>query len=130
MKYNTKYLFSFDSEKEMIQFLDENSLEIDYLKSKINFKNVIDKKTKEYKGSFKVIINEEDYESSEFQWWEAIPHQYVKINEASALTGLKPSTLRNLAYRNEVPYYKQGKFIVFNPEELKDWVEQRTKKVK
>jgi len=55
---------------------------------------------------------------------------YIKINEASTLTGLKPSTLRNLAYRNEVPYYKQGKFIVFNPDELRQWIKDRTKKVK
>ncbi|HQB10016.1 MAG TPA: helix-turn-helix domain-containing protein, partial [bacterium] len=50
--------------------------------------------------------------------------------ERSITTGLKPSTLRNLAYRNEVPYYKQGKFIVFNLDELKEWLEDRTKKVK
>lgn len=64
----------------------------------------------------------------EFQWWKAVPNQYIKINEASTLTGLKPSSLRNLAYRNEIPYYKQGKFLVFNPEELIKWIENRTKK--
>ena len=55
---------------------------------------------------------------------------YIKINEASVLTGLKPSTLRNMVYRNEIPSYKQGKFIVFNPDELRKWIEGRTKKVK
>lgn len=113
----------------MIEFLEQNGLEIDYLNSKINYKNVIDKKTKQYEGSIKIFLNEDDYESSEFQWWKADPNQYVKINEASDLTGLKPSTLRNMVYRNEIKYYKQGKFIVFKDDELKEWIENRTKKI-
>ena len=55
---------------------------------------------------------------------------YIRVKEASELTGLKPSTLRNIVYMNQIPYYKQGKFIVFNPDELRQWIEDRTKKVK
>lgn len=129
MKYNIRYRLTLDNQNEMIEFLEENGLEIDYLKSKINFKNVRDKKTKEYQGSIKVIVNDEDYESSEFQWWEAVPNQYVKINKASELTGLSVNYLRNLVQRGEIPHYKQGKFTVFSKEELIKWVENRTNKV-
>lgn len=54
---------------------------------------------------------------------------YIRIKEASDLTGLKPSTLRNIVYMNQIPYYKQGKFIVFKDDELKEWIENRTKKI-
>ncbi len=55
---------------------------------------------------------------------------YLKIKEASELTGLSVNYLRNLVQRGEIPHYKQGKFIVFNHDELKQWIEDRTKKVK
>ena len=52
----------------------------------------------------------------------------IKIKEASELTGLKPSTIRNLVCSGELKAYKQGKFLVFRPEELKEWLEKRTEK--
>ena len=53
---------------------------------------------------------------------------YIKIKQASELTGLKETYLRNLAGRGEIPCYKQGKFLVFKPEELKEWIKSRTEK--
>ena len=54
--------------------------------------------------------------------------EYIRIKQASELTGLKVSYIRNLAGRGEIPHYKQGKFLVFRPEELKEWLEKRTEK--
>ena len=54
--------------------------------------------------------------------------EFLRIGEASEITGLNASYIRNLAGKGLVPSYKQGKFLVFKPEELKQWVQDRTKR--
>ena len=52
----------------------------------------------------------------------------LTVKELSGIFNLKLATIYALAARDEIPYYRIGKSIRFNIEEIKVWLEQ--KKVK
>lgn len=49
--------------------------------------------------------------------------EFMDIDEASHFLKLKKSTVYQLVFRKEIPYYKSTKKLLFKKNELVDWVE-------
>ena len=50
---------------------------------------------------------------------------YLSVDEAAALTGLKPQTIRLRASRNTIPVSRAGSRLRFLESELRDWMKSR-----
>ena len=50
--------------------------------------------------------------------------KFIDVNGAAELLGLRPSTIRKRVLIREIPFYKIGARIVFDPDELAMWREQ------
>ena len=50
--------------------------------------------------------------------------QYIRIDEASRLTGICPKTLRNMASAGRVPCYKVAG-LLFKASELEEWMQSK-----
>lgn len=50
--------------------------------------------------------------------------EFVDLDEASKFLKLKKSTIYQLVFRKEIPYYKSTKKLLFKKNELVDWVEK------
>lgn len=62
----------------------------------------------------------------------AIPstEQPLNIKQAAELLNLKVPTVYGLVHKEQIPYYKRGKFLYFNRRELLDWVQAGRVKTK
>lgn len=49
--------------------------------------------------------------------------EFMDLEEASQFLKLKKSTIYQLVFRKEIPYYKSTKKLLFKKNELVDWVE-------
>ena len=51
--------------------------------------------------------------------------QYLSIDEAAKLLGVKRSTVYAWTHRREIPHYKVGKHLRFVPDELDSWIQSK-----
>lgn len=51
----------------------------------------------------------------------------IDVDEVSVITGLKIPQIYKLTHRNEIPFKKFGKRLVFSRKEILQWVERQTK---
>lgn len=49
-------------------------------------------------------------------------NHYLTTEQAAAMLGVAPGTVRGWVLRRSVPFYKIGGAIRFDPQELRDWV--------
>ncbi|MEO6653113.1 MAG: helix-turn-helix domain-containing protein [Ilumatobacteraceae bacterium] len=47
--------------------------------------------------------------------------RYLTIDEVAELLGVKPCFVRRLVWERRIPYYKIGKFVRFDPDEIEAW---------
>lgn len=59
---------------------------------------------------------------------EPISEHFLTAQEAAKLLGIKVSTLYCKVSNREVPYYKHGKILQFDRNELVEWVQAARKK--
>lgn len=50
--------------------------------------------------------------------------EFMDLEEASMFLKLKKSTIYQLVFKKEIPYYKSTKKLLFKKNELVDWVEK------
>lgn len=55
--------------------------------------------------------------------------KYINIKDLSEYLDIKPSTLYDWVFRKKIPYYKIGRLVKFNMDEIEKWVEERKQKV-
>tara|TARA_Y100000591_G_C21414125_1_gene489013 strand:- start:36 stop:266 length:231 start_codon:yes stop_codon:yes gene_type:complete len=51
-------------------------------------------------------------------------HQYLNINQVSAMSGLSPSTIRRSIDRGELRYVRKGGKLIFSQNDVKNWMEK------
>ncbi|MFA5033793.1 MAG: helix-turn-helix domain-containing protein [bacterium] len=49
----------------------------------------------------------------------------IDIRKLSELLGVKPATIYGWVYYSEIPFYKVGNLVRFNPKEIAEWLETR-----
>lgn len=54
----------------------------------------------------------------------------LTITEASELLTVKVSRLRTAVFRKEIPFIKIGRLVRFRENDLMEWVDSKTQKVK
>ena len=52
--------------------------------------------------------------------------QLMGLKEASAFLGLSPATLYKYINQRKVPFTKIGSRVLFKPEALREWVEEKS----
>lgn len=47
---------------------------------------------------------------------------FINIEQASQLLGLKVGTIYGKCHKREIPYYKRGSILLFSKKELEKWI--------
>ncbi len=51
--------------------------------------------------------------------------RFLSAEEAAEFLNLKLSTIYSKTSKNEIPYYRTGKKLMFDPKELEEWIRAR-----
>ncbi len=51
----------------------------------------------------------------------------ITVKELSELTSIKEATIYLWAAKGDIPHYKIGQLVRFNPKEVEDWLEKHKK---
>ncbi|OLE54208.1 MAG: hypothetical protein AUG51_09460 [Acidobacteria bacterium 13_1_20CM_3_53_8] len=50
--------------------------------------------------------------------------QFLTVEELAAWLRCKPRTIYNRVHQKRIPYLKNGKFLRFDPEEIRQWMKK------
>ena len=50
---------------------------------------------------------------------------FLNLDETSEFIKMKKSSIYQLVYQRNIPYYKRGKLLLFKKSELVNWIESR-----
>ena len=53
---------------------------------------------------------------------------FLNLDEASEFIKMKKSSIYQLVYQRNIPYYKRGKLLLFKKSELVNWIESKRKR--
>jgi excisionase family DNA binding protein len=51
--------------------------------------------------------------------------QLISVEDLARFLALAPKTIRNYVWRREIPFVKIGKKVMFRPESIAAWLEQK-----
>lgn len=56
--------------------------------------------------------------------------QLIDVHRLSELLGVKPKTIYDWVHKNQIPYYKMGRLVRFDYQEVKKWLTEKYKEPK